>query len=349
MSSHQLTVPSSVSNTAPTLQTPIHASFSTNGDDLALLWESGYVELWDLHSRLEPGCGKIMAPTLTWSDNLKAGSRYIQIAVSTFTHRADDQNWAELHVLCSNRQGQDVLISLKLRFGKSATQDLSSLALSSRNGRLVSSDKEVVWQAIDGQIFKGTQNRNYPSAPILTPSLVTMQTELVSEKTSSFPEFCFTSMLTTVPSNLDESDGSLYIGLSKTGKLYISGVLGQSHALASNVNSFIIASGFLIFSTTAHEAHFAPLTTLSTEIIRLGEDDGTTGFPEWERRRVERGSRIVTAVPSTMSLVLQMPRGNLETINPRPLVMEIVKQDLDAYVFTLLQFFLVAHNIKCIV
>ncbi len=30
-----------------------------------------------------------------------------------------------------------------------------------------------------------------------------------------------------------------------------------------------------------------------------------------------------------MSLVLQMPRGNLETINPRPLVMEIVKQDVD--------------------
>jgi len=33
-----------------------------------------------------------------------------------------------------------------------------------------------------------------------------------------------------------------------------------------------------------------------------------------------------------MSLVLQMPRGNLETINPRPLVMEVVKQDLDAWV-----------------
>lgn len=32
-----------------------------------------------------------------------------------------------------------------------------------------------------------------------------------------------------------------------------------------------------------------------------------------------------------MSLVLQMPRGNLETINPRPLVMEIVKQDIDRY------------------
>jgi elongator complex protein 1 len=91
-----------------------------------------------------------------------------------------------------------------------------------------------------------------------------------------------------------------------------------------------MASGFLIFSTTAHEAHFALLTTLSSISTELGKVDDNVTLPEWEKRRVERGSRIVTAVPSTMSLVLQMPRGNLETINPRPLVMEVVKADLDA-------------------
>lgn len=37
-------------------------------------------------------------------------------------------------------------------------------------------------------------------------------------------------------------------------------------------------------------------------------------------------------MPSNMSLVLQMPRGNLETINPRPLVMAIVRQDIKRYV-----------------
>ncbi|KAH6913768.1 pol II transcription elongation factor [Coprinopsis sp. MPI-PUGE-AT-0042] len=50
---------------------------------------------------------------------------------------------------------------------------------------------------------------------------------------------------------------------------------------------------------------------------------------KWVDRKLERGSRIVVAVPSNMALVLQMPRGNLETINPRPLVMQVVKQDLD--------------------
>lgn len=43
---------------------------------------------------------------------------------------------------------------------------------------------------------------------------------------------------------------------------------------------------------------------------------------------MERGSRIVVAVPSAMSLVLQMPRGNLETISPRPFVLEVVRADV---------------------
>jgi elongator complex protein 1 len=49
---------------------------------------------------------------------------------------------------------------------------------------------------------------------------------------------------------------------------------------------------------------------------------------DWETRRVERGSLIVAACPSSMSLVLQMPRGNLETVYPRPLVLAVVRQDV---------------------
>lgn len=37
-------------------------------------------------------------------------------------------------------------------------------------------------------------------------------------------------------------------------------------------------------------------------------------------RSVERGARLVTAMPTNMSLVLQMPRGNLETVFPRAMV-----------------------------
>ena len=98
--------------------------------------------------------------------------------------------------------------------------------------------------------------------------------------------------------------------------------------MAINAISFVITPNFAIFTTTAHEAIFAPRSSLSR---LFDQPNGSSKeIPEdWTIRKVERGSRIVVAVPSSMSLVLQMPRGNLETINPRPLVMEVVKHDLD--------------------
>lgn len=97
--------------------------------------------------------------------------------------------------------------------------------------------------------------------------------------------------------------------------------------LATNANSFCCASGFVVYVTASHEAHFVPIWALFS-VLSPGSDDRKV---ESEVRRVERGSRIVTAVPSNMSLVLQMPRGNLETVNPRPLVLEVVKEDVDRY------------------
>lgn len=38
-------------------------------------------------------------------------------------------------------------------------------------------------------------------------------------------------------------------------------------------------------------------------------------------RKIEQGARIITAIGTETGLVLQMPRGNLETISPRPLVL----------------------------
>ena len=146
-----------------------------------------------------------------------------------------------------------------------------------------------------------------------------------------FGEFCFEAEHVSVSMSSADGEGferSLYIGLSQTGKLYAA-TRSQTRLLASNVNSFNVASGFLIFTTTAHLAQFAPVDVL---VSLLQNADDSSPLPEWETRRVERGSRIVATVPSTMSLVLQMPRGNLEIINPRPLVMKIVKQDIDRFV-----------------
>ena len=130
----------------------------------------------------------------------------------------------------------------------------------------------------------------------------------------------------------EEKDGlsnSVFIGLGKSGQLNAAKANSESSILSGNVTSFTVASNFVIFTTNTHEAIFVPFKEL------LNFKDGDTASTPTLSRKLERGSRIVTAVPSSMSLVLQMPRGNLETINPRPLVMEVVKQDLDASVMLL--------------
>ncbi len=43
-------------------------------------------------------------------------------------------------------------------------------------------------------------------------------------------------------------------------------------------------------------------------------------------RSIERGARLVTAIPTSLSLVLQMPRGNLETIYPRAMVVAGIRK-----------------------
>jgi len=47
-------------------------------------------------------------------------------------------------------------------------------------------------------------------------------------------------------------------------------------------------------------------------------------------RSIERGARLVTVMPSKYSVVLQMPRGNLETIYPRALVLAAIRRDIQA-------------------
>ena len=153
----------------------------------------------------------------------------------------------------------------------------------------------------------------------------------------AFHEHCLWAICSVV------DDIRLFIGHAYSGKLYCVAPGSQPVMLASNANSFAIASGFVIFTTAAHDAQFVPIATLVEHTQNTNKDDdepslangnSTTQLSSdtWEKRRVERGSRIVTVVPSTMGLVLQMPRGNLETINPRPLVMEVVKADLDSCV-----------------
>ncbi|QUC22981.1 uncharacterized protein UV8b_07222 [Ustilaginoidea virens] len=100
-------------------------------------------------------------------------------------------------------------------------------------------------------------------------------------------------------------------GLSRNGHLY-----ANSRLLAKNCTSFVVSPSHLIFTTTNHLVKFVHLTP-AVEDLEIPEDD-----PESDERcrSVERGSRLVVAIPTNMSIVLQMPRGNVETVFPRAMV-----------------------------
>ncbi|KAJ7672113.1 IKI3 family-domain-containing protein [Mycena rosella] len=285
MSSHQLAL-------SPVRPPPVHAALSPATDTLALLWESGYLETWALHTRLSPGPAKIMNPARIF-DGVGGDGRVRQRQVIL------SSTLGTVHLLGSTQQGHDVVTVVR------GDNDIAAIQMPSQNGRLLQNEESIVWQASAGQLFEGR----------------------------AFPEFCFLAQAVRVPaSDTADAPPALYIGLGTSGKLFVTARSAPSRVLAPNATSFTVASGFVTFTTSAHEATFAPLTALHALLVPNDNGELANGdIPSsWEKRRVERGSRIVVAVPSAMSLVLQMPRGNLETINPRPLVMEVVRQDLDA-------------------
>ena len=106
-------------------------------------------------------------------------------------------------------------------------------------------------------------------------------------------------------------DGDLAVGLAHNGRLYV----GRD-AVASDATSFVITDRLIVWTSTTHEVKFIERGQAAIQSSPLS-------------RRVERGSRIVTAIPTAMALVLQMPRGNLETIYPRPMVLAVVRAALD--------------------
>ncbi|OJA14136.1 hypothetical protein AZE42_06727 [Rhizopogon vesiculosus] len=322
MSSHQLLVnpPTDVSFGPFLSLVPSHITFSKSHDLLGAVWQEGHVMIWALQTRITPGRGVAMNPVLIWSASLpRELYQCRQVLVSS---KGDDEEHITISaaILGSDIGGNDQIFihdfeRITLPLKPVSETRVRKVSLQQKNGRLIPHDipEHLAWQAPDGCIFQ-----------------VHRQEESLSQ-ICSFMEHCPSSQRVNT---------QLFMGLSTGGKLYAAVPSADSALLASSVNSFTVASGFVVFTTTSHDVQFAPLDSLvavltsghANDVLSLAGGENKTSelaSHAWEKRRVERGSRIVTAVPSTMSLVLQMPRGNLETINPRPMVMEVVKSDLD--------------------
>ncbi|KUJ12018.1 elongator complex protein-like protein 1 [Mollisia scopiformis] len=112
---------------------------------------------------------------------------------------------------------------------------------------------------------------------------------------------------------------AIAFGMSENGHLY-----ANSRLLLKNCTSFLVTPAHLILTTTTHLLKFVHITNVDD--LEVPPDD-----PEKDERcrSIERGARLVTAMPTSLSLVLQMPRGNLETIFPRAMVLAGIRKLID--------------------
>jgi elongator complex protein 1 len=329
MSSYQLALSPEFSRSLPVskLTAPAYVTFSRENDDLAILWESGYFEIWTLNTRLVPGSAKILDPAKIGGfaqTEKESGIRWRQIFL-----RSNDTSGKlfTVTVLGTGPGDQSDTITV-LTVENGVTTGTIDFPLPYRNCRLVTGSVPDICQSPDGELFtcKSLSVFFFCSQPV-DLNQDTHQ-EIRTAAVARFSEFCVHAYKVELPQSEIDKPQAAYLGLAKSGKLYVSTSEEETRTMATNAISFTITPNFAIFTTNAHEAIFAPLSSLSRLFDQPNGSSKETP-PEWIIRKVERGSRIVVAVPSSMSLVLQMPRGNLETINPRPLVMEVVKHDLD--------------------
>ena len=135
-------------------------------------------------------------------------------------------------------------------------------------------------------------------------------------------------------SSLIYKNVEIIIYLTHNNYLYENGIL-----LATEINSFIIFKHFLLFTQLSS----SPYSTL--HLVDLNDEKTVENFKklstgkninllykqnlnykDFYMRTLERGSVIVTC--SGIKTVLQLPRGNLETIMPRLIVLDEIKKNV---------------------
>jgi len=128
--------------------------------------------------------------------------------------------------------------------------------------------------------------------------------------------------------------GVMVVGLSGRSRLYFG-----EHLICGAVASVLInhASGFLLFLTlgTRPLLKFISFRALARLDLMGGSEGGVAGMEGGGGgleggRAVERGARLVASLHSSPSVLLQLPRGNVELVSPHPMVLLQAARLLDA-------------------
>ncbi|CAJ1907794.1 unnamed protein product [Cylindrotheca closterium] len=117
----------------------------------------------------------------------------------------------------------------------------------------------------------------------------------------------------------DQLHPRLIFGLSSKSRLYFHDIM-----LTDSASSLFLSMDheFLCYATAGSrcQIRFLNLFDINGFDPFMGPDQANL-LEGYEPRNVERGAKIVAILPSSPSAVLQMPRGNLEGIFPRALVL----------------------------
>ncbi|KAG7349815.1 IKI3 family protein [Nitzschia inconspicua] len=116
----------------------------------------------------------------------------------------------------------------------------------------------------------------------------------------------------------------LIFGLSSKSRLYFHDMM-----LTDSASSFIVSMGheFLCYVSKGSrcQARFLPLSEVQNYDPLMGMDQNHL-LEGYEPRNVEQGANLVAVLPEKPEMILQMPRGNLEGIHPRALLLRYVIQ-----------------------
>ena len=135
-------------------------------------------------------------------------------------------------------------------------------------------------------------------------------------------------------SSLSYKNIEIIIYLTHNNYLYENGTL-----LATEINSFIIFKHFLLFtqlsSSPYSTLHLIDLNEEKTienfKLLSTGKNTNllykqNLSYKDFYMRTLERGSTLVTC--AGIKIILQMPRGNLEVIMPRLIVLDELKKNV---------------------
>uniref|UniRef100_A0A4W4HIZ7 Elongator complex protein 1 n=1 Tax=Electrophorus electricus TaxID=8005 RepID=A0A4W4HIZ7_ELEEL len=175
----------------------------------------------------------------------------------------------------------------------------------------------------------GLTNCKCPLLPVLLTSFVNLNSS-ISEQVHFIFIFTFSSHFVRGTNRSEVKVEGHVISMCsspRSGTLAVQLEDGQIRRVASNVSSFVMYDEFLLLTTHAHTCRCLHLCSIFASLGAALSSESAQN--DESARRVERGSRIVTVVPQDTRLVLQMPRGNIETIHHRALVLAQLRKWLD--------------------